>query len=250
MTAKQKPITYKGFIWKFLLIAGFLIYSGWLMLQSPNSPLSNVPEYVDSGVFQYIGRKILEGYMPYRDIFDHKGPLLYLLNALGLQLMGRHGIWLMEWIFLFATLIVSYKLCRVFFSRCASVLSVFMTFSLLGLYLEGGNFTEEYAMLPCVIALYIFAKYFKEKDINNLELFLLGAGLMSTLLLKANVACAWVIFCVYFAVISLWKKQFKELLRYVILFLLGSCTFFLPIGLWLFIKGAWTDFIKSILNLI
>ena len=100
-------------------------------------------------------------------------------------------------------------------------------------------------MLPCVIALYIFAKYFKEKDINNLELFLLGAGLMSTLLLKANVACAWVIFCVYFAVISLWKKQFKELLRYVILFLLGSCTFFLPIGLWLFIKGAWTDFIKS-----
>ena len=245
MTVKQKPITYKGFIWKFLLISGFLIYSGWLMLQSPNSPLSNVPEYVDSGVFQYIGRKILEGYMPYRDIFDHKGPLLYLLNALGLQLMGRHGIWLMEWIFLSTTLIVSYKLCRVFFSRCASVLSVFMTFSLLGLYLEGGNFTEEYAMLPCVIALYIFAKYFKEKDINNLELFLLGAGLMSTLLLKANVACAWVIFCVYFAVISLWKKQFKELLRYVILFLLGSCTFFLPIGLWLFIKGAWTDFIKS-----
>ena len=108
MTVKHKPITYNGFIWKFLLYAGFLIYSGWLMLQSPNSPLSNVPEYVDSGVFQYIGRKILEGYMPYRDIFDHKGPLLYLINALGLQLMGRNGIRLMDWIIFSSSLIVSF----------------------------------------------------------------------------------------------------------------------------------------------
>lgn len=243
MTSKQKQKTYKKFIWKSLLIIGFLIYSGWLMLQSPNSPVSNVPEYVDSGVFQYIGRKILEGYMPYRDVFDHKGPLLYLLNALGLQMMDRYGIWLIEWIFLFAALIVSYKLCRVFFSRPASVLSVFITFSLLGLYLKGGNFTEEYAMLPCLIALYLFAGYFKEKYISNLRLFLLGAGLMSTLLLKANLA--WVIFCTYFAVITLRKKEFKELSRYIVYFLLGACAFFLPIGLWLFTNGAWPDFVKA-----
>lgn len=245
MTAQQKKRTYKEFISMLLIITGFLIYSGWLMLQSPNSPLSNVPEYVDSGVFQYIGRKILEGYMPYRDVFDHKGPLLYLLNALGLQIMGRYGIWLIEWIFLFATLIVSYKLCRVFFSGYASVLSVLITFSLLGLYLKGGNFTEEYAMLPCVIALYIFARYFKEKHISNLQLFLLGACLMSTLLLKANVACVWVIFCTYFTVISLLKKEFKELSRYIIYFLLGACAFFLSIGLWLFTNGAWSDFVKA-----
>ena len=31
--------------------------------------------------------------IPYRDIIDHKGPFLYLINFLGFKLAGFEGIW-------------------------------------------------------------------------------------------------------------------------------------------------------------
>src|SRR5215470_11276925 len=52
----------------------------------------------DSGVFLYAGSRILAGQVPYRDVWDHKGPLIYYIDALGL-LIGhgsRWGVWLLE----------------------------------------------------------------------------------------------------------------------------------------------------------
>ena len=60
----------------------------------------------DASVFLYIGRRMHEGFMPYRDIFDHKGPILYLINWLGLFLHTDWapylGVWLLELLNLFA----------------------------------------------------------------------------------------------------------------------------------------------------
>lgn len=232
----------KEWIWIGGLLAAFFVYAGFIMLQSPNTIYSRVVEYTDSSVFQYIGKGILDGMVPYRDAFDHKGPILYLLNALGFLLAGRYGIWLLEWGILFATLVASYKLCRVYFTRGASFAAVLTTYSLLALYMKGGNFTEEYGMLPAVIALYIFAKYFKFKKITNFELSVLGATFMIALLLKVNLACTWAIYCFYFFVVTIWKKDWKELVRYILYFLLGAAVVFVPIAIWLAVNGAWNDF--------
>lgn len=63
---------------------------------------------VDSSVFEYIGIVIQHGGVPYVDTFDHKGPLLYLINWMGLELAGCRGILIFEAIsvcvFFFATL--------------------------------------------------------------------------------------------------------------------------------------------------
>ena len=41
-------------------------------------------------IFMYVAQGILEGEVPYLDRWDHKGPLLYLINAVGL-LCGAFG---------------------------------------------------------------------------------------------------------------------------------------------------------------
>ena len=43
----------------------------------PKAPL------LDSSVFRYIGTIMHDGCVPYRDSFDHKGPLIFLINYLG-----------------------------------------------------------------------------------------------------------------------------------------------------------------------
>ena len=80
---------YKEWIWIGALLAAFFAYAGFIMLQSPNTIYSRVVEYTDSSVFQYIGKGILDGMVPYRDAFDHKGPILYLLNGAEVAGVGR-----------------------------------------------------------------------------------------------------------------------------------------------------------------
>ena len=47
--------------------------------------LFSLPAY-DSTVFLYMGQRILDGFIPYKDAWDHKPPMIYWINALGLYL--------------------------------------------------------------------------------------------------------------------------------------------------------------------
>ena len=40
----------------------------------------------DSAAFVFIGKQMLKGKVPYLDYFDHKGPLLYLIEYAGLMI--------------------------------------------------------------------------------------------------------------------------------------------------------------------
>ena len=51
-------------------------------------PLLAVPFTRDQGIYGYVGWRWLSGGLPYRDAFDHKGPALYLIYALGVWLAG------------------------------------------------------------------------------------------------------------------------------------------------------------------
>src|SRR5256885_12737839 len=43
----------------------------------------------DSSVFLYVARRVQEGGGPYRDVWDHKPPLIYYLDVIGLALADR-----------------------------------------------------------------------------------------------------------------------------------------------------------------
>src|SRR2546426_12263930 len=43
----------------------------------------------DSSVFLYVARQVQEGGVPYRDVWDHKPPLIYYLDVIGLALADR-----------------------------------------------------------------------------------------------------------------------------------------------------------------
>ncbi|MDP4158063.1 MAG: hypothetical protein Q8929_20775, partial [Bacillota bacterium] len=49
--------------------------------------MTGVPDR-DSGAFLHIGQRVIEGAIPYRDIWDHKGPAVFYIDALGLYLSG------------------------------------------------------------------------------------------------------------------------------------------------------------------
>ena len=103
----RKYSEYKKEVICTLLIA--LITFVFSLQCSPNL-WYNVEAGTDSSVFRTVAMMMDRGYVPYRDTFDHKGPFIYILNWLGMQISYYRGIWLIEFAALFGTFLYMYKI--------------------------------------------------------------------------------------------------------------------------------------------
>lgn len=114
----------------------------------------------DSGVFLYVGWRLLMGDVPYRDVWDHKPPLIYFVDALGVAITpdSLWGIWIIQGIFIFATFFVLYKLLESEFNAFAAIGGCVLFASGLLTILARGNVTEEYALLFQALCFLLIAK--------------------------------------------------------------------------------------------
>ncbi len=203
---------------------------------------------VDSAVFNYVARTILKGGMPYRDTFDHKGPLLYLINVLGALINENIGIWILELINIFIILYFSFKIAKLL--GCdnlkALIVTIIGVFSLAGCF-AGGNLVEEYACTFIIISLYIFIKFFEQSTITRLQLFFCGICFGAVILLQANLIALWGVMCIGVLVKCITEKNAKQLIKYIIWFLIGFITIILPILIWLIFGNALHAFLQDYL---
>ena len=65
----------------------------------------------DSTIFAYTGRVIAHGGVPYKDVFDHKPPLIFFFNYAGL-LLGPWGLWLIDAVLVMLVTIPFFRLCQ------------------------------------------------------------------------------------------------------------------------------------------
>lgn len=82
-----------------------------LLIATSSSPLYATNFWVDTNLYFTIGRGMNHGLMVYRDLFDHKGPLLFMLYALGAAVSETSflGVFLLEILSMSATLYFAWK---------------------------------------------------------------------------------------------------------------------------------------------
>ena len=231
----------KDFIIGTCLAIFFFVVSFIFLIDSPMHIWRNSVTSVDSSVFRTIALQMKEGLLPYKDTFDHKGPLLFFINYIGTNISFNNGIWLIELISLFIACIFMYKVARLKTDKISSVFIVMISLSLLLNYFEGGNLTEEYALPFLCSSLYIFLDYLLNKKVTNFRLIMCGLSLGGVLLLKPNMISLWVIFVLVIFIECLLKKNYKDLKKFIIYFLLGLCIIILPFILWLGFNGILVD---------
>ena len=144
----------------------------------------------DGYVFKYIGIRMTMGEMPYRDIFDHKGPLLYLINYCGALIDHTYGIVVIESLFnICSSLLLVLIPIRL---GCSKIKSLFIVFVAMLFYISvfaPGNYVEEFA-LPFILAGYlIFIDYFEHGIVSSLRLIVLGLCFGAVMMLRPNMAC-------------------------------------------------------------
>jgi len=224
--------------------AVFLFVCLFILLQSALAPFAKSSIGIDSSVYIYSSRQILNGQIMYKDIVDHKGPILYLIDVAALIIFNGKfiGIWIFEIISLFATSIIMYKTARFFAGKISSFFAVCTAILFLVPLLNGGNFTEEWALPFISAASYIFIAYLKEnKPFTIVRLFILSLTFALTFLIRANLAAIWVGFGIVLLIKWIREKQYKELVRNLLAIALFVILLLLPVFLYFYFKGAMSD---------
>ena len=202
----------------------------------------------DSGVFMTVAMMMDKGYMPYRDTFDHKGPLIYFINYVGRQISAYRGVWVIEFVSMFATFLFIYKIARLKCGKVLSCIVLLISTSLLFDYFDNGNLVEEYAMPFIAVALYIFLDYLMNRNVSKLRLIFCGLCFGGVCMLRPNMISVWVVFCVAIIVKSITDKKLNDLGMFIILFTLGFALIVLSNILWLAINNGLADFWYEYIN--
>lgn len=122
----------------------------------PSRMLLSRGEPDDSAVFAYVGWTMKHGLMPYRDIWDHKGPLLYYLQYAGMSLRSTStfGIGLLELIAFSIAFFLMYRVIASFASRFVGFAIAAFSVTFVTRFTCGGNMTETWTLLPLAAAHY------------------------------------------------------------------------------------------------
>ena len=152
-------------------------------------------------MFLYFGKGISDGLIPYKDMLDHKGPILFIIQYLAvLAGFGNFslGIWLIECLFFLGTLFSLYKTCYLCINdKLISAVSVTFLTPLFILCYDGGNYSEEFALLFISISLYFFCKIFFKRRVSRVEYLLVGFLGAATFFIRLNMISLWVVFCLF-----------------------------------------------------
>ncbi|MBE7069510.1 MAG: hypothetical protein E7386_03300 [Ruminococcaceae bacterium] len=193
----------------------------------------------DCGIFAYIGYAITQGKALYVEAWDNKGPLLYLINALGILIDYRFGICLLEFITLFCSFFFLYKTANLFLSRIISIFCAMSCMMSLTSTLEGGNFSEEYALPFTIVGFYLIAKYIKNNyNLKKIEMIIVGMCIAAVFLIRVNILAFLGCAVIGVVIILIRKKEYKKLGTVFGFALAGFIVFLIPFVIYLLKTGA------------
>lgn len=210
----------------------------------PFNPVNTPYATRDSGVFLYMGWRILNGELPYRDVWDHKPPLIFYLNALGQWLGGhsRWGIWVIEVLLAALAFHLVYQLLKKYINPLAATLSAILTAFTLFFVIQGGNFTTEYT-LPIQFATIIICLQIAAKPSAGFwRCFWLGVLIALAFFMKQTAIGMGLAVYAWLLVNRLKNRQFKPLLLETGSILAGFLFISLVIVAYFYMMGGLQDF--------
>ena len=232
---------YRTYI--FLTAYSFVL----LLFSTSSSPLFAFSPGVDTHAYFTMGKGLFNGFVPYVDLIDHKGPLTFLLFGIAwlMDNTGWFGVYVLQSIFLAVSSIYIYRLAEFFIKKHELCVLTAMLFPLPLISRANWNVSvEEFVLGFFVVALYYFAVYFLKPEAHKIKhVLILGVLFGSVFLIKFNLSAFFGGFILVIAYNLIKNKDYKALGRYIAWFTAGVLIIFLPYLLYALITSSLEAFI-------
>ena len=218
-----------------------------LLLTSKCSFLYPFNDWVDANAFFTVGKSMMRGIVPYKDLFEQKGIFLYLIYGIGYLISNTTfiGVFFLEVIAWTITLYYCAKIIIMFLPKKSIylILPIFICLITTSKVFVHGGSAEEFTFPLMAISLYYLICHFKEKELAPKEFILNGilAGLV--FLNKYTMLGFWFAFmmCLFFDLF--FKKEYRKSFVSCLYFLLGMSFPIIIALIYLGINHAIDDFI-------
>jgi len=243
----KKKLIFSIIKYPILLIFSFiylLVFSLW------TTPLYKDWYGCDASFFTMAGRGILNGWVPYKDFFDLKGPYFFFIEALGqFFAKARTGAFIIQIFALFFSLVLIIKISRLLLSKKATliILSVFLLGHISTLW--GGNTLEEFMLPLTLLTLYLTIRDYKHYYCLNIRWYtalITGVSFGIMLFAKITVSAPIVGIVLSVILIKLYRKDYFNLIYYLLFALLGLLLAVTPIFIYFGINGCISDMLYSV----
>lgn len=233
-----------------LLFWAILIVSPFVFL---TNPFHGVPG-TDSSIFIYVARGLQHGIMPYRDVFDQKGFLIYLIDYVGVLIGGVCGLWLLDGICLLIGIFIMWKILQCCIGcipqgheheskiRCSALGLILLFYHVVAC---GGNMPEMWIVVFAGMAWMLVVQSIVLSRVTVGALLGMGICLALIGLLKFNMLAV----AVPVGIVALTDGgrigvKFKERVRNLFAVLVGLAVVFVPVVIWFFVNDALDDFFE------
>lgn len=233
--------------WKIIIFC-FGLSLLFLTICSKTSFLYSFHDWFDSNAFLTMGRGMKHGLIPYRDLFEQKGPILYFLHMIAAFISETSfiGVWILQIISFTIFLFYAYKTISLYLPEKASyyLLPLLTFFVFMMKSYRYGDSAEEFCLPLLMISLYDLLLYTKEKKELPSTIFLKNGIIAGIVLwIKYSLIGFWFGFIVFFFFYLIIKKEYKNAFINALVFLSGMIIVSIPIFIYFGLN-------KSIIDLV
>lgn len=224
----------------------FIIAVVTITIFSKSSFLYPLNDWVDSNCFFTMGKSILYGKVPYRDLYEQKGPLLYFIHVLAALISPNSflGVYFIEIIACYFFLLYAYKITLLYVvDKYVVFLMPFFSWLIYSsANFRDGDSAEELCLPFIVYSLFIGMKYLKTDVIPSFrECLFVGITSSCVLWIKYTMLGFYIGWIILPAILLIRGKRYKDLLKIVATIVFGVIIVTVPILLYFLCNHAIGD---------
>lgn len=192
-----------------------------------SSPLFKTNPWVDSNAMLTMGRSMLAGAVPFRDVIDQRGPIIYAIYAFGALIKNTSflGIFFIQFLNLGIVYWLTVKIASDFKDlrinpTWLGLLGPLALISTSAFSMSGSP--EEFGFTSVLYLIYIIVHYNSEiREIPLVTFLFLGLNLSYLFWIKYSMIGAFVLFFIATAIILTYQQEINKLLKVVFFSVLG-----------------------------
>ena len=227
------------------LLFALLLSIPFLFVCSKNSPIYPMNDWVDTCCIFTVGKSLNNGAVLYRDIFDHKGPILYFLFSIAAFVSEKSfiGVYFLEVLSVSGFLFFSMQSLKLLVKgrRIIYFLLPLLALSVLtsSAFAHGGS-AEELMLLPLSYSLYYFMRMIKNISVKRFEHILAGVSFAAVFWTKYTMIGLYIGAYLFLLGVCIFKKD-KALFRKLLLNVVGFFAVTMAILLYFICHSALKD---------